>query len=111
MTELNRRIEVLGKPIDIKISDTGSGINVLIAGGDSAHIGAVSIALPGQPVTTHEFPGHRDSAVSERWASVLCGRLGVPVVACCGIHYDGITKDQISIVLSELDSLLEKTGL
>ena len=111
MTELNCRLDVLGKPIDIKISDTGSGINVLIAGGDKAHIGAVSVALPGKPVITYEFPDHRDRAVSEKWASVLCVRCGMPVVACCGIHYDGITKDGISTVLSELDALLKTVEL
>lgn len=106
MTERNYTLQVLGKPIEIKLNDTGRGINVLIAGGDSAHIGAVSIALPGEPVVTHEFEGHRDSAVSDRWAAVLCERCASPVVISCGIHYDGITKDQIAAVCSELDSFL-----
>ncbi len=108
MAEKTYTLQVLEKPININILDTGRGINVLIAGGDSAHIGAVSIAQPGQPVITHEFEGHRDSAVSDRWAAVLCERFGVPVVISCGIHYDGITKDRITAVCSELDAFLEK---
>lgn len=107
MKEQDHRLMVLDKPIDIKILDTGRGINVLIAGGDSAHIGAVSVAVPGQPVSTREFPKHRDRAVSEKWASFLCDRFDTPVVVSCGIHYDRITKDQITQVLSDLDRLLE----
>ena len=110
MTEQNHTIQVLEKPIHINIIDTGRGINVLIAGGDSAHIGAISIAQPGQPVITHEFEGHRDSAVSERWALIICERFKAPAVVSCGIHYDGITKDQIVSVCTELDSFLEKLG-
>ena len=110
MTERTYTLQVLEKPININIIDTGRGINVLIAGGDSAHIGAVSIAQPGQPVITHEFEGHRDSAVSDRWASVLCERSGTPAVVSCGIHYDGITKYQIACVCTELDAFLEKLG-
>ena len=111
MREQELRADILGKPICIKILDTGRGINVLIAGGDSAHIGAVSVAAPGQPVSTREFPKHRDSAVSEKWASFLSGKFEIPVVVSCGIHYDKITKEQIPQVLSELDVLLESISI
>lgn len=108
MEEKKYSFELFGSPIFIRIHDTGSGINALICGGERPHIGAVSVKLPGEEVITHEFPSHREGIVSEKWSEVLCDHFCQCAVVSCGIHYDNITRDQISSILLELDKLLEE---
>ena len=111
MTEKRYCIQVLGKNIEVIVIDTGRGINAVIAGGDSLHIGAVSIKQPGEELVRWEFPGHRDSTVSDRWAAVLSDRYNSAAVVTCGIHYDNISRDQIMEVVEALERLLgEITG-
>ena len=98
--------EALGKPIEAFICDTGHGMNVTIAGGDKGHIGAVSARYEGADPISAEFPTHREGVVAEKWAVELHSHFKCTVAVSCGVHYDGITKDQIYIVLDALDRLL-----
>ena len=43
---MEKEIIILNKPVKILLTKTECGINVLITGGDFAHIGAVSIVDP-----------------------------------------------------------------
>lgn len=92
--------------INIDIYDTGSGINILIEGGEKGHIGAIAIACSGEIMNSIEFSGHKEIVICERWAKevskVYCG----PVVIEAGIHYDNITKAQIRVILEMLDKEL-----
>lgn len=65
---MEKEIIILNKPVKILLTKTEWGINVLIAGGDFAHIGAVSIVDPQGEIFTKTFEGHKDHFVSEEWA-------------------------------------------
>ena len=65
---MEKEIIILNKPVKILLTKTEWGINVLIAGGDFAHIGAVSIVDPQGEICTKTFDGHKDHFVSEEWA-------------------------------------------
>lgn len=112
---------VLGREIRIHVLDTGAGLNVLIEGGDKAHIGAVAVAGPGLPVQSRmnapeqenpvfcmAFPEHREDVVCRRWAEALSPAYEGPVVIAAGIHYDGVDKAQIGEILAALETELER---
>ena len=93
-------IVILNRRVAIAVYRTKEGINVLIEGGDKGHIGAVAVARGGEIVESVCFPGHREDIVCESWAKEISGLVPGPAVA--GIHYDGITKEQIEEVMEVL---------
>ena len=104
---MEREIIILNKLVKILLTKTECGINVLIAGGDFAHIGAVSIVDPQGEIFTKIFEGHKDHFVSEEWAEKLYEKFQVPVVVSAGIHYDNIDSTGIENVISEMKKALD----
>ena len=90
---MEKEIIILNKPVKILLTKTEWGINVLIAGGDFAHIGAVSIVDPQGEICTKTFEGHKDHFVSEEWAAIVPCCKGVTAQSdtfteSAGIKYD-----------------------
>lgn len=98
----------LGYELRADITMLDEGIHVLLAGGCTTHVGAVSLADTDGIVETLQLPGHRDAAVSEPWAETLAAHFHTPVSVTCGIHYDGISKTQIDEVLEAAQQLLSQ---
>ena len=105
---MEKEIIILNKPVKILFTKTECGIEVLITGGDFAHIGAVSIVDPQGEIFTKTFEGHKDHFVSEEWAGKLYKKFQVPVVVSVGIHYDNIDSTGIEDVISEMKKALEE---
>lgn len=97
-----------GYSIEARVHVLDAGIHILLTGGCRTHVGAVSHAIPGEPVQTIQFPTHREGMVSERWAKVLCQRLNSPVTVNCGIHYDHVSKRDIQEIVSVTEELLRQ---
>ena len=100
---IEKQIVLLDRIVQVSVCRTECGIQVLIAGGDRSHIGAVSIVDEKSNLISHVFEGHKDHVISDRWAVKL-----VPVVVSAGIHYDKITPDGIKTVIEEIEKLLEE---
>lgn len=98
---MNEKITVCARRLD-------EGMHVLITGGEKSHIGAISYAYPDHPVSTIQFPGHKDGIVSEQWARELYQLLGETVCVECGIHYDNLKKDEIEEVVKVCKEMLSK---
>lgn len=98
--------ELLDKTIHVIVSETQEGIQVLVAGGDKSHIGAVCIMDPHGNKVSHRFSEHRDDAVAEKWAVEIYKKTKTAVVVSAGIHYDQISKENIQLVLNTTDTLL-----
>ncbi|WP_294145057.1 hypothetical protein [uncultured Clostridium sp.] len=107
MKRVTYRQTVLNYPITAEISVLNQGIHILLVGGMKTHIGAVSICSA-DGLHTMEEDGHRESAVSARWAQALFEVWGCPVTVACGIHYDYITKEKIGLILDETEVMLEQ---
>ena len=105
---MEKEIIILNKPVKILLTKTECGIEVLITGGDFAHIGAVSIVDPQGAIFTKIFEGHKDHFVSEEWAEKLYEKFHVPVVVSAGIHYDNIDSAGIETVISEMKKALDE---
>ena len=108
MTDKKLCFKVLERPVEIRISDTGSGLNILITGGDKPHIGAVSVKSPGRALETVLFPSHKDNVISDKWAVTFSEKYNAAAAVSCGIHYDNISKDEIKEVVKRMDEILEE---
>ena len=80
---------------------------------ESGHIGAVSVADYCQAedrASTSVITrfGHKDDSVACHVAHALCKRLKKPVCAIVGIHVDNITGEEISQIILNCDTLVEK---
>ena len=105
---IEKQIVLLDRIVQVSVCRTECGIQVLIAGGDRLHIGAVSIVDENSNLISHVFEGHKDYVISDRWAVKLYEHFLVPVVVSAGIHYDEITPDGIKTVIEEMEKLLEE---
>lgn len=99
--------EVLGKEIVVHISRTEEGINLLIAGGDKSHIGAVAIVNPDGELSCITFQTHKDGIIAEKWCKELWNRYKVQAVVSVGIHYDDATREMIEEILNKTDRMME----
>ena len=96
---------IFEKKITAELRILDSGCFVLLTGGETRHVGAVSMARDGCLRGTEEFPGHREAVVAQKWAVALSRRMGYATVAC-GIHYDNADRAQIRKILETTDLLL-----
>ena len=108
MKSYDKNYELDGRTIVLRADLTDCGLQVLIAGGDLSHIGAVSIADPAGKIETITFPGHKETIVAEKYARKLYEVMKVPIVVSAGIHYDKIIKEGILAVLEMTDTILEE---
>lgn len=99
---------ILGYPLIAELTALDEGWDVSITGGCRTHVGAVTLAEPDGQIQTLQREQHRDSRISEQWASELAKHLHAPVCVRCGIHYDAITKEQLSAVIDACDDLLRE---
>lgn len=96
-----RRTEILyGKEIKAELTMAGETVHVLLSGGDTPHIGAVSMAAPSGERHTMEFSGHKEAVVSEAWADEICRKTGRETVVAAGIHYDAASPEMIQEILA-----------
>lgn len=106
IVEINR--ELFSEPISVLALPMGGGIHVSVFGGSRPHIGAVSIADMDGYVSTTQFPLHKESVISHKWAGVLA-QLGCrPVVVEAGIHYDDLSREGTDSVVELTDELLNE---
>lgn len=92
------------------------GIRVDLYGGDLPHIGAVSAVSCDKRLETILFPGHREAVLSESWAASLNqARPVCPVAVTAGIHYDGVTREDIEEIVKVTEEMrkqvMEKISL
>lgn len=99
-------------PTNIRIErrDEGNDTLLIITGG-KAHIGAVSTAYPegGEyRVSTTVVPGHKEHILSEPAALHASRSLNCTVTVVMGIHYDGITREQIEQTAAAVSRLIDE---
>ena len=108
MEKIELQSKFLNKIIDVRILIVQEGIQILIAGGDKEHIGAVCIMDCNGNSVNHCFSGHRDDVIAQKWVSEIYKKTKKTVVVSAGIHYDNITPDEIKQIINITDDLLKK---
>lgn len=100
----------------------GEDLCVIISGGDSPHIGCVTLSVPrpslsdaniiSSTTSVLNLIGHKDDEAAKYVSHALSSRLNKNVVVTCGIHVDNITGEEIRIILNLIkeltDTLVEK---
>lgn len=99
---------VLGYPIWAEINRLDDGWDIGIYGGCCTHVGAVTMAEADGDWRTFEREHHKDSFVSQRWATELAKQLQSPICVRCGIHYDDATKEQLAEITASCDEMLRE---
>ncbi len=110
MTAVRGRIN-----INVKAFLVGEDLCVIISGGDSPHIGCVTLSVPRPSLSDSNersattsvlnLTGHKDDEAARFVSQALSSRLNKNVVVTCGIHVDNITAEEIIKTISLLNEL------
>lgn len=97
-----------GKSITARVQKLDNGYLVSVTGGDSSHVGAVSIIGEDQSLQTMSFPSHKENVVSESWAKRLYAVTGLPITVAAGVHYDQLMREEIRELVAKTEELLDE---
>lgn len=101
--------DVLGRTIEARLTWQGKDLLVTVTGGDAAHIGSVSLRrmCSGEPrIEKILLPAHRDDVIGDKFAQALAQRLNTTVCVVSGIHFDGVSKQDIAEIVQASDEML-----
>jgi len=104
--------------INMKAVIIGEDLCVIIYGGDTPHIGCVTLSVPrpsladiniiSSTTSVLNLIGHKDDEVAKYVSQTLSSSLNKHVVVTCGIHIDSITRDEIGTTIELLKELTDK---
>ncbi len=80
---MTKRITVLGRAVTATVERLDEGLDISLFGGDTTHIGAVTIA-DGDALDTLSCPGHKEAVLTEKWAKTFSARYSCPVCVRAG---------------------------
>ena len=96
----------------------GEDLCVIISGGDSPHIGCVTLSVPRPSLSNKNkissttsilnLIGHMDDEAAKYVSETLASRLNKNVVVTCGIHVDNIKPEEIHTTLELIKELTDK---
>lgn len=95
----------------------GNDLCVIISGGDSPHIGCVTLSIP-RPSLSDEnkissttsilnLIGHKDDKAAKYVSETLSSKLNKNVVVTCGIHVGNITTEEINLTICALKEITD----
>jgi len=94
--------------IQLNVIITGEGINVLLTGGEKAHVGGVVLTVPRQSLTGSGIgsdswvvpvPGHKDTIAGEKVGTIICRKTKEVVSVTAGIHIDNALPEDLEIII------------
>lgn len=97
-----------GESITAVLHLVGEDCTVTVAGGELSHVGAVSVCPKTGEVQTIVFPGHKEQYITEPWCRHIHEITGGAVSVTAGVHYDGLTKQEIAGVMDAVSGLEEQ---
>ncbi|MGF1789442.1 hypothetical protein L4D21_02350 [Photobacterium profundum] len=106
---------IRNKKLTLNFTRLGKDINVSLYGGEVPHIGAISIGhinnAGAVEVKSYGLPTHKEKDIAEYVTKELTTKLNCTITLSCGIHFKDIAKDEISLVLKDIEELKEKAIL
>ena len=95
---------------------TSSGGVLQLYGGTHEHVGSVTVSIPRPSLMDSDrtsvtssvinLPSHKEELVGRPAAERLAIALDQPVVCVAGIHVDGATSDELSILTEHSDAVV-----
>ena len=103
--------------VDLQATFSGADATVVIAGGDSPHIGAVALATPRKSLTGDGsnsasasvlcLTGHMEDELARSIALKLSRSWACHVTVVAGLHIDDASGEDIRILSSHTEELVE----
>lgn len=103
--------------INMKAITVGEDLCIIISGGNSPHIGCVTLSVPrpslsdaaaiSATTSVLNLVGHKDDEAARYVSHRLSSKLNKNVVVTCGIHVDNITPEEIKVTINLLKELTE----
>lgn len=97
MLQINRKVNRI--EINLTAFQMGKDLCVILTGGDTPHLGALTAASQSLSPETIVFDTHKENFVTEMAAKMLRKEYQGNFVVCCGIHLDDIKKQEILDVM------------
>lgn len=94
-------------PLKLQVQKIGCDWKVELYGGNY-HLGAMALGLNGKILYHYECFGHKEGRVINKVVSCLSKKLSGKVLGIAGIHFPQISREEIEIILLEVDRLLFK---
>jgi len=104
--------------INAAVYELGSDCLVILWGGTKLHIGAVGMAQtrpslrdPGKTSATssvYTYPGHKEDTAAKTMSEEIARKVGRNTVVVAGMHWDGLSEDDISIITAMCSELTDK---
>lgn len=101
--------------ITAEVRRVGADYNILVSGGERPHIGCTVLAIPrpsldgtgkvSSTASVMNVTGHKDEEVCRYLAEKVASGKNAVVVCTGGIHIDGITKEQIEVIVETMQSI------
>lgn len=85
--------DVLGRTIEARLTWQGKDLLVTVTGGEPR-------------IEKILLPAHRDDVISDKFAQALAQRLNTTVCVVSGIHFDGVSKQDIAEIVRASDEML-----
>ena len=105
---MNYRAEQGRIKTEAQLMKAGEDLLVFLTGGDTPHIGASVCCDAGGNVKEAALPGHKDQIVMKTMAERLSKAAGCSVCVAGGIHIDGITREQIRLIIELCEQLTDE---
>jgi len=107
-----------GRRLSARAHFAGEDLCVLLTGGDSPHVGSVSLGIARKSlkgdgsgsatISTLNVTGHKDDVLGNMFARRLAAILGKTVCVACGVHCDNATAEDLKRIMRDARVLLEK---
>jgi len=117
---MNKVVESVAGRVAIKMEAVSMGADycLVITGGDRPHLGAVALSTPRPSLADPQkisastsvltLVGHKEDDVAKKIAHQFAAKLERHVVVACGVHLDGITKNELAVMEQMLEELAEQ---
>lgn len=102
--------------LNVKSIEIGDDLCVIISGGDSPHIGCVTLSTPRPSLSNKNVISsttsvlnrisHKDDEVARYVSEELSSKLNKHVAVICGIHVDNITEAEIKELMGSLNDII-----
>lgn len=104
--------------VNAVVYELGDDCVVILWGGTKLHIGAVGMAQtrpslrdPGKTSATSSvftYPGHKEDVVAKTMSEDITRRVGRNTVVVAGMHWDGLSGSDISVIGTVCRELTDK---
>ncbi|QNU66256.1 hypothetical protein EHE19_015420 [Ruminiclostridium herbifermentans] len=74
----------------------GNDLCIILTGGDSPHLGAVTVGSCTEAFRTFTFKKHKENVITDLFSSILKRKYKGNFAICCGIHLDNISSEEIN---------------